>query len=452
MGRMGIVIAGADELGIYLASVLSDEQQNVIIIDPDEEKLEQFARSADVATVCGQCHDWQLLDTIAEQKPQLFLAMTSCDATNLLSCSIAKNLGYPTTVCRITNAQFLDQSRIDIDRLFYVDHLIAPELIVAHELFKCLSHPGSVAVESFAHGAVQMRTIVLPSEFPERGKNLREMKFGDDLLIGMIRRKSENRGEIIFPHGDDQLQTGDEVTFIGDTNTMMNISSRFGLTGKEIKSAVVAGSSAVVHHLVQILLSHGIIVKVMDNDYACCEKLSKIQGNITVIQEDPSNMNFLLSERIDQSDVFLAATPSTEFNILTASLAQEAGVKDVYSLVSDMRHSHLLKRLGIDYAVSEKESITSRILSFIHAESAISTRTLYENQVMIMELKVSAATKIAGVPVRGLGNLLPKDCLIALIENRGQIMIAKGNRIFAPGDTVIIICSPKHVDEIKGIF
>ncbi|MDX8431004.1 MAG: Trk system potassium transporter TrkA [Candidatus Algichlamydia australiensis] len=449
---MSIVIAGAEELGTYLASVLSDEQQNVIIIDPDEEKLEQFARSADVATVCGTCHDWQLLDRIVEQKPQLFLAMSSCDATNLLACSIAKNLGYPTTVCRITNASFLDQSRLDIDRLFYVDHLIAPELIVAHELFKCLSHPGSIAVESFAHGAVQMRTIVLPSEFPERGKTLRELKFGDDLLIGMIRRKRENGGEIIFPHGDDKLEPGDEVTFVGDTSTMMNIPSRFGLRGKEIKSAVVAGSSPVVHHLAKILLGHGIGVKVMDSDLPRCEQLAKIEGNITVIQQDPSNIKFLLSERVDQSDVFLAATPSTEFNILTASLAQEAGVSDVYSLVSDMRHSHLLKRLGIDYAVSEKECITSRILSFIHAESAISTRTLYENRVMIMELKVSSGTKIAGVPVRDLGHLLPKDCLIALIENRGQIMIAKGNRIFAPGDTVIIICSPKHVDEIKGIF
>jgi len=451
---MSIVIAGASDLGLYLASVLSEEQENVILIDPDQKRLESLARSLDIATLVANETDWSVLDSLLEQKPKLFVALAPHDSTNLLACSIAKNLGYPITVAAITNPKFLDHTRLDIDRLFFVDHIIAPEVIVAHDLFKVISNPGSVAIETFAHGAVQMRTVVMPETWETR--QLKHIDFGDDLLVGVIRRKrrfeSHEETQVIIPFGSDELIAGDEVTFVGETSTILEMPKRFGLPTKKVENAIIAGANKITSHLVTILKNHNIHVKVIEESEEACQALAQDHSEVTVMQQDPSNLSFLLSERVDRCDVFLSATPSTEFNILTASLAQEAGASSVYALVSDMRHAHLLKRLGIDYALSEKEGIVSRILSFIHAESAVSTRTLYENQIVIMELKVSATTKIAGIPIFDLTHLLPKGCLIALIENRGQIMIAKGERIVAPGDTVIVIITPDLVGAIKEIF
>ena len=453
---MSVVIVGAGDIGTHLASILSEEQLSVTLIDPDEKRLEAFSRSADIATVCASPTNWRILDEILEQEPRLFLAVTERDDTNLSACTLAKNLGYPTTVARICDPLFLEESRLDFDRLFYVDHLIAPEVIVASELFKCLSSPGSIAMESFAHGAVQMRTLVLPSNFEQKGKPLQDLQLGDDLLVGVIRRKkregSHEEQTIIFPHGSDELMSGDEVTFVGETGAMLNIASRFGLFSGKVQSAVIAGATPVTIHLSKILRDHEVSVKVIEKDLKLCESFARGRSDITVINQDPSNLSYLLSERVEESDVFLSCTDSTEFNILTASLAQEAGCANVYTLVSDLRHAHLLKRLGIEYALSQKESVASRVLSFIHSESAVSMRTLYENQAVIMEVKVATGTQIAGVPISDLGKLLPKNCLIALIENRGQIMIAKGDRILAPGDTVILITSPEHITQLREMF
>lgn len=453
---MAIVIAGALELGTYLATTLSEEQESVILIDPDQKRLESFGRSADIATICGEVTDWQLLDSLLDQKPKLFLALTDLDEVNLTASSIAKNLGYPTTVARISNPSFLNQKRLNFDKLFYVDHLIAPELIVAYDLFKAITNPGALRVDNFAHGAVQMRTVVMPSKWDSMNKKLREINFGNNLLIGVIRRKKRSPehddDEIIIPHGDDLLFPGDEVTFVGETATMLELPKHFNLPTAKIDSVVIAGSNLVTKQLIRALLDQDIKVKVIDRDEKACLQLAQIYNNITVIHQDPSNLTLLRSERIDRCDVFLAATQSTEFNILTASLAQEGGAKHVYSLVSDTRHFPLLKRLNIDHVLSERECLSSRILSFIHAEMAVSTRTLYDNHIVIMEMKVTASTKIAGIPIQDLSKILPKDCLIALIENRGQIMIAKGERILAPGDTVIVITSPKLVAEIREIF
>ncbi len=92
---MNIVILGAGEIGTYLAQTLSKEEHNVIMIDQDPKPLEKLARIADVATRVGSGTDWHLLEELLEQSPHLFLALSSNDETNLVACTIAKNLGYP---------------------------------------------------------------------------------------------------------------------------------------------------------------------------------------------------------------------------------------------------------------------------------------------------------------------------------------------------------------------
>ena len=120
--------------------------------------------------------------------------------------------------------------------------------------------------------------------------------------------------------------------------------------------------------------------------------------------------------------------------------------------LSDASYAPLLRKLGIFYTVSARISVSNRILSIVQADSVLSVASLYENQAKIMEIKVSSDSQIVGIPISELSSYLPQDFLIALIENRGRIMIAKGNNILAPGDTVILITSPKHVQELEKIF
>lgn len=125
--------------------------------------------------------------------------MSSDDETNLVACTMAKNLGYSKTVARIRQSAFLDHSRLEFGRIFFVDHLLGTELIVAHDLFKHIVNPGHLAVESFAHGAVQMRTVVIPEKFQFTGVPLSKVDFSDNLLIGLIRRKIGTKETVIFP-------------------------------------------------------------------------------------------------------------------------------------------------------------------------------------------------------------------------------------------------------------
>ena len=106
---MSILILGAGSIGSYLATTLSNEGHNVIVIDHASRPLERLAENADVATRLGSGTDWRLLEELLEHKPFLFIAVSSNDETNLVACSLAKNLGYPKTVARIRQSSYLNR-------------------------------------------------------------------------------------------------------------------------------------------------------------------------------------------------------------------------------------------------------------------------------------------------------------------------------------------------------
>lgn len=450
---MNIVILGAGSIGSYLAATLSKEGHNIIIIDRDGKALERLSRSADVATRLGSGTDWSLLEELTELSPDLFIAMSSDDETNLVACTIAKNLGYPRTVARIRQNTFLDHSRLDFSRLFHVDHILGTELIVAHDIFKCIINPGNTAVENFAHGAVQMRTVIIPDNFAGAGKPLAQIKLSDNLLVGLIRRKlGGNKETIIFPKGQDQLLPGDEATLIGETSVMHHLHEIFDVPKKVVHSVVLVGGSGAAIHLCRLLLEYKIDVKIIEQDEQKCQRLAKLFPKATILNHDGTDFDFLVEERVCRSDVFVACTQSHETNILTAALAKQAGCNEVIALVSDESSAPLLHRLGISYTLSERASIAASIHSILQDDAVVSVASLYDNQAKIMEVKISSDSGIVGSPIADLSSSLPQNFLIAMIENRSGITIPKGSNVLAPGDTAIVICSPESVTDVEKML
>jgi trk system potassium uptake protein TrkA len=331
---VNIVILGAGSTGSYLASALSKEEHSVVVIDSDYRALERLAQTTDIATRVGSGTDWRLLEEIKEHSPDFFIAMSSNDETNLTACAIAKKLGYPKTVARIRQNTFLDNSHINFHQLFSVDHILGTELIVAHEIFKCVMNPGNLAVENFAHGAVQMQTITIPDHFSQKYRPLAEVDFSDhQLLMGLIRRKVDGEQQsLIFPKGHDTLLPGDEATIIGKTQAMQNLHQFFGIVDKAVRSAVVVGFSGVAVHLIKLLVDQNIAVKIIESDEQKCSTLARLFPSALILNHDGTDLDFLKEERVYLSDVLIACTPSHETNILTAILGKQAGCSEVITL------------------------------------------------------------------------------------------------------------------------
>ena len=133
---MKIIIAGAGEVGTHLAKMLSNEDQDIILIDSDQESLDLIDNNYNLMTYNGSTSSFRTLRDVGVQDADLYIAVTPYETRNITSCAIAKQLGARCTVARIDNFEFLGAScsktlsAIGVDRLIYPEHLAAQELIL----------------------------------------------------------------------------------------------------------------------------------------------------------------------------------------------------------------------------------------------------------------------------------------------------------------------------------
>jgi trk system potassium uptake protein TrkA len=447
---MNIVILGAGKTGSYVASILSEEGHNVILIDQDAKILEKVGRESDVATLHAFGPSWKLFEDLMENQPQLFFAATGSDETNLVSCAIAKNLGFPKTVARVQSRDYINHSRLDFGRLFFVDHFIGPELLAAQDLFKVLVHSGDVAVEHFAHGAIQMRTVIVPDLWDRGGTPIRGLNLPSDLIVGLIRRKTDEGEDIVFPHGEDHILPGDEVTLVGEAKVIHRLHEIFHIPEHRVRSVILAGGSAIAAHLAHFLIQQKIAVRIVESDRLRCEELSELLPLATIIHRDAKDPDLLRSERVQNTDALVSCTQDDGTNLLIAALAKEMGCPKTLAVITEAKHSSILEKLGVIPALSARVNVANRILSILHQETLLTVASLCNDHAKIVELKVSPSSKAIGIPLSDLD--LPTDLLIAVIESQGRVMIGKGNRILCPDDVVIVICHPRQIPQLQPIF
>lgn len=449
---MNIVIIGAGEIGSYMASLLSKEQHNVVLIDKNEGKLKQISAHLDIATRVGSATDWKLLDDLLEMAPDFLIALTDDDDANVVACAIAKHLGYPHTISRVKDNRFLNKTRLDFASIFDVDYFIGPELLVANEILKHVLNPTSLMVESFVHGSVQMRTLAIPDRWRKMDRPLRTLNLPSGMIVALIRRITATGDEVIFPHGNDHILPGDEVTLIGETLAIAKAHEFFDIEQEAIKYVVIVGGSLTGSNLARLLDENGISVRLIDKSFERCALLAEQLPNITIVHHDGTDLDFLRAEKVDQADLFVACTHNDEVNILSAMLAKEAGCKNLLVVLNNYSYAPIIARLGIGNVVSPRIITANHVLSQLLSGTVTSLISLYDNRAEVMEINVSMDATVAGIPLSDLGPLLPVDFLIAMIQNRGRIMVAHGNRVISPGDTVIVMTSPKHISELEELF
>lgn len=446
---MNVVILGAGKVGAYVASTLSEEQHNVILIDKDASALERVERESDVARVHAAASA-KLLEKLLEQKADLFFAATGNDETNLVFCSIAKNIGFPKTVCRISSRDYLIQPKLGFGPLFFVDYFLGPEIMAAQDLCKTLIHSKDLEIEHFAHGAIQMRTLQIPPFWDKGGSPISKLNLPDELIAGLIRRKMQTGDLVLIPRGADHILPGDQLTVVGETGAMHRVHEIFQSPDSQTKSVVLVGGSSIALHLAYFLCEQKIDVRIIEKKKERCEELAELLPQATIIHRDGRDSQLLRSERVQDADAFLSCTHFDETNFTIASFAKEVGSPKSIALITDGQILPLLSKMGVIGALSPRVNVANKILSILDEGSTLSVASLSCDAAKIVELRVAPKSKVVGLPLSDLH--LPEDALIAMIQSRGRVMIGRGNRVLSPEDIVIAICHPAQIPKLQQLF
>lgn len=443
---MKIVIVGAGQVGLHLAKMLSDDDHDIILMDNDMERLNNIPNQIDLLTVCGYAQSFSDLKKASAGKADLFVAVTPSEERNILSCTIAKDMGAKKTLARINNGEYLkDQFKEKLQRIG-VDELIYPESLAGKEVASSLKQVGTRQFLEFAGGKLLLMGIKIYSNAPVLNKTFEELSAIDPKLSAVaINRK----GHTIIPRGKDQVLEGDIIFF---TTIRSNMNRLFGLTGKAIfpvKNIMIIGGSRIGQKAVE-RLGDGHNIKIIESDPKRCEEVADRLGNVLVICGDGRDLNLLREEHMENMDAFIAVTGSSETNILACHMAKKMGIKRTVAEVENNEFLATAESMDIGSLINKKLIAASYIYKYTLGANVSQAKCLTAVDAEVFELIVSSKSKIIGKPVKDLD--LPKEVMLGGLIRRDNAYIVKGDTCFYEGDKVVVFALRSGLKKLKKFF
>ncbi len=450
---MHIVIIGDGKVGYALAESLSQEDNDVVIIDRNEEALQKASNSLDVMTLHGNGLSAGMLDTAGVRQADILIAATSRDELNMVCCLTAKRLGAKHTIARIRDPEYANELGM-LKRELGLDLIINPEQAAAAEIARLLRFTSASNVDTFARGAIELVEFRVAETDSIANAKLKDFtpKLNMRVLFPVVQREDE----IIVPDGEFAMKPGDKAYVIGESATVTAFFKAIGKPMQKVKNVVIVGGSRIAFYLTRMLTKSGIKTKIIEKDPKRCEELVQLLPKTLVIQGDGSDADLLASEQIDDADAFISLTNRDEENLLSANFAREMGVLKVIPKITRDQFGSLMQKLSIDTYISPKILTANAIVRYVRALKNSGTspaETLYRivgGKAEALEFHVSRSTPHLNTPLSKIP--LRQDMKIACIVRKNAAHIPGGSDVLLDGDTVIIISLESRLEDLNDIF
>ncbi len=443
---MNIVVLGAGTVGTSIADLLCQHRHNVIVVDQDGETIADINERLDVRAIHGSASRSSILFQAGVSSADLCLAVTGNDEVNLIAASLAKAMGAARTVARVYAPVYNDLSTFDYQRHFHIDRLLSLEHLSAMEIAHNIRHPGSVTMEHFARGELEVDEIEVTEKAPTLGMPIKQLGLPPGVRIASITRKSRTSLAL----AEDELEVGDRITLIGTGDDIDNVKEMFQKGSPAKLGVVIAGGGETGYHLAQSLESSRCGVVLLDANMERCNFLSENLPGVTVVHTDATQRAHLEEERVGRADVFVACMADDEDNIMACVTAHEIGAKTINAIVERPDYAEVVGKLGIDRAVSPREVMARQVLSFLFRGPIISRTAIGGGDLNVLELMVredSACTQHV------LANLkLPEKCLIAVIVHGDYVRVPGADDRLQPGDTVVALIDDSAIEDTVAMF
>ena len=444
---MRIVIVGAGAVGTHLAKMLSEENENVVLIDESEEKLGKMEALFDLQTIVGDPTKISSLRSANVDDADLFVAVTPDESRNITACIIAHYLGAKKTVARIDNYEYLLPKHKEYFNSLGIDSLIYPEQLAAEEIATNIKYSWMRQMLEFGNGALVMIGVKIRSNAEIINIPFRELARDIPYHVVAIQRGDET----IIPRGNDVIQAEDLVCFM---TTFDQIPYMRRITGKEefseVRSIIIMGGSRIAVRTA-CLIPENIKVKIIESDIKRCHKLLElVDDRVMVINGDARDPELLRSEGIDHTDVFMALCDNSETNILACLAAKRSGVSRAVSEVENIDYISMAESLDIGSIINKKKLAASTIFQMMLNTDVSSVKCLTFIQAVVAEFPVNGECLITKKPVKELG--LPDGANIGGIIRNGKGMNVTGNTMIQTGDHVIVFCLEHVLKKLEKYF
>ena len=89
---MKIIVGGAGSVGRSIISYLMRADNDIVVLDINQERLDEISKEFDVQPVLGSVSRPDILEKVGAEKADILIAATDNDEVNLVACQVAYTL------------------------------------------------------------------------------------------------------------------------------------------------------------------------------------------------------------------------------------------------------------------------------------------------------------------------------------------------------------------------
>ena len=453
--KINVHVIGAGEIGIALASQLSQDDCSVTVVDTDAAVVSTLSNTLDVICYQGNGASYATLQEVGAADSDVFIAVTDSDELNILACLTAHMLGAKHTVARVRNIEYAKHANFYRDQLG-LSMTINPELAAALEISRVLRFPSATRVEVLANGRAELVEMNLTAESPLCGRSLTEFSqdLGIDLLICAVVRDDG----VHIPKGHFVLEAGDILYLTGEAASFHKAFAKLGLPVKPIHTALVAGASRITYYLATQLRREGVHVTVVEENHERAVEFCRGNPACSVMNDNAiTYFDSMSTPDIQHTDAFVSLTPNDEYNVVAAMYAASLQIPKVISRLSSNSKLKILQKNDRISTVSQEDTAVNLILGYIrslmNAEGHDAVESLYrlmDGNIEFIEFRITEHSPHVGQPIREWR--IKPNTLLACIMRDLKTIIPRGDDVVRPGDRILVVTTQKQIVHLEDLF
>ena len=446
-----IAVLGGGQVGSSLAKILTDDGNDITLVDINSSVLEDLQEDNDIKTIHGNASSPSILEQAELNDCDILIAITGSDEVNLVSCHLAKKMfNVPTVIARLRNSEFqVSTSGFDLD-LFSIDSIISPSKLVTDFIKNIIEHPGAFQAFDFADGKLQVIGATVLKDGPLAGKKLSEFKNHlpnvDVKVVALYRNR-----KTIPVNGSTIIEIGDDIFFLATPENMRFI-SELSKNQSRIENIMIAGGGNVGMTLATAL-SKKFSTKIIEKNLLRSKYLSESLVDTVVLNDDISDESLLENEGIEDVDFFCSVTNDDQMNILSAKLAKDLGANKSISIINKLSYRKLVSK-EIDVVVSPEDVTIGSILTSVRTSDVVKVHSLGFGEAEILEIIIHGDKNTSKVVDRKVSDLeLPTGCKIGAIYRDGNIILMHNDLTIKSNDRLIIyLLHKKDFSKLAKLF
>lgn len=446
---MKIIIAGAYAIGSHLAKLLSRNNQDIVLIDDDEQRLENISSDYDILTMHASPTSLAALKNAGAADANLYIAVTPDENLNMNSCVMAKAIGAKKTVAKVNNYEFVEPEMAKFYEQLGIDSLIYPENLAAYDIVNGLKMSWVRQRWDVHGGALVMLGIKLRETCEILDRPLKELcKPDSPYYIVAIRRD----GDTIIPGGNDVLKMYDLVYFMVTKQYIPYVRK---IVGKEhyvdVKNVMIMGGGDTAVRALKNMPEY-MNVKLMEHDVERCDILNDQidDQRVMVINGDGRDLQLLNEEGIHTTQAFVALTSNAETNILACLTAKRMGVRKTVAAVENLDYVNMAVSLDIGTIINKKAIAASHIYQMMLDAEVNNVRFLMTANADVAEFTAHPESKVTKKRVFELG--LPNGATIGGLVRNGEGHLVSGGTQIEAGDIVVVFCYNVRMEKLEKFF